>query len=67
MLLNEVWSAAAGELANTRGVMLCIGCLERRLGRRLTPDDFDWSLSINSPSPMDTDRLADRKGQRTHP
>ena len=65
MLRDDVWAAAAGDLADTHGVMLCIGCVERRLGRELTRDDFNWSLGINSPSEMDTDRLADRKGQRT--
>jgi hypothetical protein len=67
MLRDDVWAAAAGDLADTYGVMLCIGCVERRLGRGLTPEDFDWSLSINEPSEMDTDRLADRKGQRRTP
>ena len=65
MLLDDVWAAVAGDLADTHGVMLCIGCVERRLRRRLTPEDFNWSLGINSPSEMNTDRLADRKGQRT--
>lgn len=26
---------------------LCLGCLEKRLGRPLSPDDFDLSLPIN--------------------
>lgn len=37
MVHNEVW-AAAGMLP--RDGMLCIGCLEARLGRRLTAVDF---------------------------
>lgn len=37
MVHNEVW-AAAGMLP--RGGMLCIGCLEARLGRWLTAADF---------------------------
>lgn len=28
-------------------LVLCLGCLERRLGRNLTQDDFDLSLPIN--------------------
>jgi hypothetical protein len=38
---------------------LCIGCLEHRLGRRLTPRDFP-SLPINRPHPWKTTRLAAR-------
>jgi hypothetical protein len=67
MLLDDVWAQAARDLADVHEVMLCIGCVERRLRRRLTPEDFNWSLGINSPSEMDTDRLADRKGQRITP
>jgi hypothetical protein len=63
MLLPAVWAEAARDLPDTHETMLCIGCVERRLGRQLTPEDFDWSLSLNEPSAMDTDRLADRKGQ----
>jgi hypothetical protein len=62
MLLDDVWAAAARDLADAPGVMLCVGCVERRLGRELTRDDFDWSLGINSPSKMSTDRLANRMG-----
>lgn len=67
MLRDDVWAAAAGDLADTYGVMLCVGCVEHRLRRRLTPEDFNWSLGINSPSRMATDRLADRRGQRATP
>jgi hypothetical protein len=64
MLTDKVWAEAAGQLADVPDVMLCIGCVECRLGRRLTPDDFNWALTVNSPSPVNSDRLADRKGQR---
>lgn len=40
---------------------LCIGCLEDRLGRKLTPLDF-IDLPINKLHPYDTPRLRDRKG-----
>ena len=33
---NELWARANPDRAG----MLCIGCLEKRLGRELTPDDF---------------------------
>jgi hypothetical protein len=36
MVTDEVWETAHPE---KRG-MLCIGCLEDRLGRQLTSDDF---------------------------
>jgi hypothetical protein len=37
MLRDDVWREAKG----TDG-MLCIGCVEQRLGRELTRADFDW-------------------------
>jgi hypothetical protein len=43
----------------TEAGMLCIGCLERRLGRQLTPDDF-MAAPIND-DPM-ASRLRDRLG-----
>lgn len=52
------------ELWRTYGVegMLCIGCLERRVGRRLTPQDF-IDAPINSEEfPDKSDRLKDRLG-----
>lgn len=39
--------------------MLCIGCLEQRLGRRLTPDDFT-SAPINSIKEWHSERLRSR-------
>lgn len=38
MVHDAVW-AAAGQPQNDGG-MLCIGCLEKRLGRQLTREDF---------------------------
>jgi hypothetical protein len=37
MVHDDVWKAAGME---TMGGALCIGCLEERLGRDLTADDF---------------------------
>jgi hypothetical protein len=37
MVHNEVWAAAGAKPAD---MVLCIGCLEKRLGRQLTPEDF---------------------------
>jgi len=37
MVHNALWKAAG---MNPHGGMLCIGCLEERLGRKLTSADF---------------------------
>lgn len=55
MVTDTVWSAAG-----MQDGFLCIGCLEQRLGRILTPEDFT-SAPINDPDPWDTERLASRK------
>jgi hypothetical protein len=50
-----VWQAA--------GVELCVGCIERRLGRELTPRDFKPGHPFNRlPG---TARLRQRRGDRT--
>jgi hypothetical protein len=36
MVKDDVWA----QVCEPDGGMLCIGCLEERLGRRLVPDDF---------------------------
>jgi hypothetical protein len=54
---DSVWKAAAIE---PMGGCLCIGCLEKRLGRRLTPKDFLRRHPFNSlPG---TERLTERRG-----
>jgi hypothetical protein len=60
MVTAEVWAEAGME---PDGGYLCIGCLERRLGRRLVPADFP-AWPVNERDPLDTARLAERKGQR---
>ena len=45
MVHDNVWKAAGME---PEGGCLCIGCLEERLGRMLTPDDFTDCL-LNDP------------------
>ncbi len=54
MVREEVWSAVGGD------DYLCVGCLERRLGRELCAEDFA-ELEVNQPSLADTPRLALRK------
>lgn len=59
---NHVWAAAgmAPEKPDEHSGILCIGCLETRLGRRLDPADFT-AAPINDPyDPWHTSRLASR-------
>jgi hypothetical protein len=59
MLHDEVWLAARPPLENSRRpVMACIGCVETRLGRLLTPEDFtdapaNQGFFIQSPRLLD--------------
>ena len=57
MVHDELWAQAGMEPC---GGWLCIGCLERRLGRRLVPADFK-AVPVNDPDlMMHSDRLASR-------
>jgi hypothetical protein len=51
MVRDAVWTEA-----RAADGYLCIGCLERRLGRPLTSEDFS-TAPVNNWSPWDTDRL----------
>ena len=52
---DEIWKVAGMDSG-----FLCIGCLERRIGRRLGPADFT-DYPINDPTdPWHTPRLASR-------
>ena len=56
MVKNEIWFG----LKLNRSGMLCIGCLENRLGRRLKPNDFP-DLPINTnPFNEHSERLKER-------
>lgn len=46
MLKDDIWKL----VNNSKSGMLCIGCLEKRLGRKLNHSDFNDS-HINRPSP----------------
>lgn len=65
MVHDDVWVSAGMERpSESGGGFLCIGCLEERLGRTLTPADFIDGSSIH---PWDTPRLKSRKtGLATH-
>jgi hypothetical protein len=55
---DSVWKAAGME---PYGGCLCIGCLEKRLGRKLRPKDFPCRHPLNSPILPGTSRLMERR------
>jgi hypothetical protein len=55
---DSVWRKAGME---PYGGCLCIGCLEKRIGRKLKPRDFP-DHPFNNPGMPCTDRLRDRRG-----
>jgi hypothetical protein len=63
MVWDEIW-----DRAGARGGLLCVGCLERRLGRQLCAEDFS-DAPINSPrySGGESPRLSARKQTCRHP
>jgi hypothetical protein len=56
---DRVWQAAGME---PWGGCLCIGCLEKRLGRLLRPKDFQRGHVFNLPHIPGTPRLLKRRG-----
>lgn len=58
MLYPEIWHRAT--VVAERAGMLCIGCVEDRLGTRLREIDFDIRWAHLGPNP--SDRLRDRRG-----
>lgn len=72
MVLDVVWQAATTRAQRTRGAgkastfdLLCIGCLEDRLGCRLRPLDFKWRAPITWMEGLQRSaRLLDRLGAR---
>ncbi|MBA4033208.1 MAG: hypothetical protein C0480_01190 [Bradyrhizobium sp.] len=66
MVHNHVWLAAGMVKADPTNLgrdFLCIGCLEVRLGRRLTPDDFP-DVPVNKPDRWNSPRLNARLAGR---
>lgn len=63
MVTRELWEYATIYAANDNhcgtDVMLCIGCLENRIGGKLTANDFP-SLPINQEVFLMSERLRDR-------
>jgi hypothetical protein len=62
MVKDEVWDAAGGLSGYLDCFFLCIECLELRLGRCLTPNDFT-DVPVNEPGGKSC-RLRDRLDQR---
>lgn len=60
MVIRSIWEAGGGGKA-----CLCVACLEARLGRRLKPADFDWTIPLNwSPLFDRSERLRSRMEPR---
>jgi hypothetical protein len=59
MVRKSVWAKAG---MDPFGGCLCVGCLERRLDRRLKPKDFDWNSVLNQMP--GTPRLRNRQGRK---
>jgi hypothetical protein len=55
---NAVWKASGME---PMGGCLCIGCLEKRLGRKLRPKDFKRGQTFNAPGWPASQRLLRRQ------
>lgn len=62
MVQHSVWYACVSTSRSLLGdAFLCIGCLEKRLGRQLTPEDFTDAL-VNAMYDRNSQRLNDRLG-----
>ena len=59
MVAEPIWEAAGME---PMGGCLCIGCLEKRIGRKLTSGDFVDNSSLNKM--RGSERLKDRREYR---
>lgn len=57
MLKPETWQSL-----NLNKEILCVGCIEKRLGRKLTPNDFDTSAKVTSIASQQSQRLRNRIG-----
>ena len=47
MVKNDVWKSVV--TPEETSIFLCFFCLQARLGRQLTPDDFDFTIVCNIP------------------
>lgn len=49
MVRNEVWKKIIKNASEANRLLLCLDCLQARLGRRLTPEDFNFAIPVNRP------------------
>lgn len=62
MVRDDIWTITGLDYIST---MLCIQCLENRIGRKLAPNDFtDAPINLPNFFGPKSDRLADRLGHR---
>lgn len=61
---DEIWLAVGLDTRPGHGEdeFLCVGCLEKRLGRRLVPEDFPASALNNQDFRQQSARLRERVG-----
>lgn len=62
MVTHELWQRAAGQSFQVLMGVLCIGCLEQRIGRKLAPSDFISCPANRAPNRARSQRLKDRLG-----
>lgn len=77
MVSRATWREMTIRHADATGVprvqstkcVLCIGCLEERLGRQLTPRDFNWRVALTNDHGGQSTRLRVRLGvnQKLYP
>ena len=60
MVHDHIWAEAGMRTDCGLSGMLCIGCLERRIGRTLTKADFTSAGVNDLANPLHTARLKDR-------
>src|SRR5262249_10220981 len=61
-LHSRIWRAAGAPDG-----CLCVGCVERRIGRKLTSRDFLKRHPLNKPASYVSRRLRDRRGDKPSP
>jgi len=62
MVKKVIWKLVAGVVNG----MLCIGCFESSIGRKLTPNDFTSCPLNEGFSHMQSERLLDRLGDMAY-
>jgi hypothetical protein len=60
MVHDHVWNKAVNKGGMKDDHMLCVGCLEKRVGRKLHKGDFTDAAVNTRPFGVHSDRLTDR-------